>query len=270
MFRFALDRQGPRLPSLHARPHQGLARFTAGPRTEEAQQVWLSPPRAEPAALHRGPEGLPGGPERPGLHPGSELMSQKNDFLVRTGETAHDQWARGNTPERAGWRFAGIRIVELAAGASQELRTGQDEALVLPLGGSCSVTVAGATCELAGRPDVFTAVTDSLCRPRESTANITSTQGGRFAIATGRATRALEAYYRPASDVLVGLRGAGSRSRQVKNLYYLNVMAGPAADGTWLMTDDPAHHWVRRTWDSQDVAPRLPMTRPVNTTQDVQ
>src|ERR1035437_5520144 len=37
------------------------------------------------------------------------------------------------------------------------------------------------------------------------------------------------------------------------DLYYLNVMAGPAADGTWLMTVDPAHHWIRGTWESQDV-----------------
>ena len=27
------------------------------------------------------------------------------------------------------------------------------------------------------------------------------------------------------------------------DLYYLNVMAGPAEDSTWLMTDDPAYTW---------------------------
>ena len=40
-------------------------------------------------------------------------------------------------------------------------------------------------------------------------------------------------------------------------------MAGPADDGTWLMTDDPAHHWVRGTWEREPVDPRLPMTRTV-------
>jgi 5-deoxy-glucuronate isomerase len=296
-------------------------------------------------------------------------MSENNGLLLRAGETAHDQWALDITPERAGWRFSGIRIAELPAGASQELSTGQDEALVLPLEGSCSIQAVGATYELAGRPDVFTAVTDYLYLPRETTATINSARGGRFAIPTARARRRLDVSYRPASDVLVGLRGAGNCSRQVNNyalgndldtdhllvcevltpggnwssypphkhdqhtevereleeiyyfdirrgpdgpgfalhrtygtaerpieiceevragdvvltphgfhgpsiaapgydLYYLNVMAGPAADGTWLMTDDPAHHWVRGTWDCQDVDPRLPMTRPVNTTQD--
>ena len=47
------------------------------------------------------------------------------------------------------------------------------------------------------------------------------------------------------------------------DLYYLNVMAGPAEDSTWLMTDDPAYTWIRDTWVSQDVDPRLPMT-PLN------
>ncbi|MGW7205580.1 5-deoxy-glucuronate isomerase [Streptomyces sp. NPDC054837] len=42
------------------------------------------------------------------------------------------------------------------------------------------------------------------------------------------------------------------------DLYYLNVMAGPGQDRAWLICDDPAHGWVRSTWDSQDVDDRLP------------
>jgi len=298
-------------------------------------------------------------------------MKKDNDLLIHAGETANDHYAMDITPERAGWRFSGIKIVELDAGGSQELSTGDDEALVLPLRGSCSVQAEGISYELAGRPDVFTAITDYLYLPRETTATITSARGGRFAIPTARATHRLEISYRPASDVHVDLRGAGSCSRQVNNyalgndldtdhllvcevltpggnwssypphkhdvhsevereleeiyyfdvrpgpdgpgfafhrtygtterpieisaevragdvvltphgfhgpsmaapgydLYYLNVMAGPAEDGTWLMTDDPAHHWIRGTWDSQDVDSRLPMTRPANTTRDAQ
>jgi 5-deoxy-glucuronate isomerase len=43
-------------------------------------------------------------------------------------------------------------------------------------------------------------------------------------------------------------------------LYYLNVMAGPSPDRAWLICDDPAHAWVRGTWDDQEVDPRLPLT----------
>jgi 5-deoxy-glucuronate isomerase len=42
------------------------------------------------------------------------------------------------------------------------------------------------------------------------------------------------------------------------DLYYLNVMAGPGPERAWLICDDPAHGWVRQTWESQDVDPRLP------------
>ena len=43
------------------------------------------------------------------------------------------------------------------------------------------------------------------------------------------------------------------------DLYYLNVMAGPGAERAWLICDDPAHTWVRSTWDDQAVDPRLPL-----------
>jgi len=42
------------------------------------------------------------------------------------------------------------------------------------------------------------------------------------------------------------------------HMYYLNVMAGPEAERAWRISDDPAHGWVRRTWDGQRVDPRLP------------
>ncbi|WP_435583038.1 5-deoxy-glucuronate isomerase [Amycolatopsis thermoflava] len=42
------------------------------------------------------------------------------------------------------------------------------------------------------------------------------------------------------------------------DLYYLNVMAGPGPERAWLICDDPAHGWVRQTWESADVDPRLP------------
>ncbi len=42
------------------------------------------------------------------------------------------------------------------------------------------------------------------------------------------------------------------------DLYYLNVMAGPDPEREWLISDDPAHAWVRETWTGQDVDDRLP------------
>ncbi|SJM55345.1 5-deoxy-glucuronate isomerase [Gulosibacter sp. 10] len=42
------------------------------------------------------------------------------------------------------------------------------------------------------------------------------------------------------------------------DLYYLNVMAGPAEERKWIVTDDPAHGWIRETWEGQELDSRLP------------
>jgi 5-deoxy-glucuronate isomerase len=42
------------------------------------------------------------------------------------------------------------------------------------------------------------------------------------------------------------------------DLYYLNVMAGPGEKREWLISDDPAHTWIRDTWRDQPIDPRLP------------
>jgi 5-deoxy-glucuronate isomerase len=44
------------------------------------------------------------------------------------------------------------------------------------------------------------------------------------------------------------------------DMYYLNVMAGPDPERTWLISDDPAHGWVRETWEGQQLDSRLPFT----------
>jgi 5-deoxy-glucuronate isomerase len=43
------------------------------------------------------------------------------------------------------------------------------------------------------------------------------------------------------------------------HMYYLNVMAGPGAERAWKIVDDPEHAWLRGSWASQDVDPRLPL-----------
>jgi 5-deoxy-glucuronate isomerase len=50
------------------------------------------------------------------------------------------------------------------------------------------------------------------------------------------------------------------------DLYYLNVMAGPDPERVWNISDDPAHAWVRRTWEGQEVDPRLPYLPPTDRT----
>ncbi|MDR2996857.1 MAG: 5-deoxy-glucuronate isomerase [Microbacterium sp.] len=44
------------------------------------------------------------------------------------------------------------------------------------------------------------------------------------------------------------------------DLYYLNVMAGPDPERAWLISDDPAHAWVRENWPDESMDGRLPYT----------
>ena len=41
------------------------------------------------------------------------------------------------------------------------------------------------------------------------------------------------------------------------DMYYLNVMAGPGSECAWKISDHPHQAWVRSTWESQEVDPRL-------------
>ena len=43
-------------------------------------------------------------------------------------------------------------------------------------------------------------------------------------------------------------------------MYYLNVMAGPAADRALAFCDDPDHAWVRDSWAGMETDPRCPVT----------
>ncbi|MEV8535247.1 5-deoxy-glucuronate isomerase [Streptomyces sp. NPDC051211] len=70
---------------------------------------------------------------------------------------------------------------------------------------------------LRGRVSVFGGVTDFVYLPRDGRAEVSSDEGGRFALVGARCERRLTARYGAAADVPVELRGSGSCSRQVNN-----------------------------------------------------
>jgi 5-deoxy-glucuronate isomerase len=43
-------------------------------------------------------------------------------------------------------------------------------------------------------------------------------------------------------------------------MYYLNVLAGPGGERSMAFCDDPAHHWVRSSWEGMPTDPRCPVT----------
>lgn len=269
------------------------------------------------------------------------------------------------TPEEAGWTYTGLRVLKLRAGATRRIETGEYEAFVLPLAGSCTVRVDGMRFELSGRASVFTRVTDFAYLPRDAEVELTADGDVELALPMARCTNRLEPKYGPAEEVPVDIRGAGRATRQVTNfgvpgawdhadklnacelitpdgnwssypphkhdeasdcevvneeiyyfriagrdgttpsregfgihrtytadgaidenvtvrdgdvflvprgyhgpciaapgypMYYLNVLAGPAEDRSMAFCDDPAHSWVRGSWDEQSRDSRCPVT----------
>ena len=145
------------------------------------------------------------------------------------------------TPESAGWGFSGLRILELEACGAHELATGEDELIVLPLRGSCSVGCDGKEFMLAGRGSVFSQVSDFVYAPRDTRVRITAPMGGRFALPSARARRRLEPRHVGAEAVAVELRGAGSASRQVNNFCSPEAFAADRLIAVEVLT--PAGNW---------------------------
>jgi 5-deoxy-glucuronate isomerase len=121
------------------------------------------------------------------------------------------------TPESAGWRFCGLRVLELDPDGTATLETGDDELIVLPLSGSCTVGCDGETYALEGRSDPLSGVSDFAYVPRDARVEIVAEAGGRFALPSARAGRRLPFRYGAAQDVPIELRGAGAASRQVND-----------------------------------------------------
>ena len=144
-----------------------------------------------------------------------ELMDAK--LHLPSGSTPEGPFSLRVTPERAGWAFSGLRVLELAPGAAHTFHSGTDELLVLPLAGGCVVECESRRFALAGRDDVFARVTDFAYLPMDAEVRVSSRGGGRFALPSALAGRRLDPAYGPAEEVAVELRGAGRASRQVNN-----------------------------------------------------
>ena len=160
---------------------------------------------------------------------------------LRAGGTAEEPWLAWVTPEQAGWAYAGLRVLGLPPGGSHEFALAGDEAVLLPLAGSCVVECDGERFALAGRASVFHGVTDFAYLPRDARARLSSEGGGRFALACARAGERLAPRYGSAPAVPVELRGAGTCSRRVHNFCMPAVFPADRLIACEVVT--PAGNW---------------------------
>ena len=125
------------------------------------------------------------------------------------GSTAGGREVVRITPEVARWGYSGLRVLDLAAGEVELGDTGGDEMIVLPLTGACNVDTDAGGADLAGRADVFAAITDCAYVPRDTAYRISTPNGGRFALASARS----QAEGLPFRHVQSG-RGQGGAARR--------------------------------------------------------
>lgn len=164
------------------------------------------------------------------------------DSLHRPAGTASaGPYALEVTPDSAGWGHSSLRVLELPAGGGHTLATADDEVVVVPLSGGLTVRCEEQTLALTGRPSVFAGPTDFAYLPRETTAELSSGGGGRFALCGARARRRLPVRYGPAADVPVELRGAGRCSRQVNNFATAGVFEADSIIACEVIT--PGGNW---------------------------
>ncbi|MGW5367793.1 5-deoxy-glucuronate isomerase [Streptomyces sp. NPDC004009] len=139
------------------------------------------------------------------------------DLHLPRGAASNGGYAVDIGPERAGWEYSGLRVLELTPGGSHTFTTGGSEWIVLPLHGGCTVRIEEDEFQLLGRDSVFSEVSDFVYAPRDARVQIASGAGGRFALAGAKCERRLPARYGPAPEVPVEHRGSGACARRVRN-----------------------------------------------------
>jgi 5-deoxy-glucuronate isomerase len=157
------------------------------------------------------------------------------------GTSSDGPWSLAITPESAGWDHTSLRVLALGPGGTLRFDTADEEMVLLPLAGSCTVTCDGERAALHGRESVFAAVTDFAYLPIGAAVTVSSERGGRFAFPAARAGRRLPFRYGPAADVPVEVRGAGRCSRQINNFCAADVFSSDRLIAVEVLT--PGGNW---------------------------
>lgn len=127
------------------------------------------------------------------------------------------------TPDRAGWTYAGLRILALGPGEARAIELTGVEAAVVPLEGDCAVEMGSTEFALTGRASVFDGVPDVAYLPLDTTMTIATETGGRFAIATSVAEEHRDPFRFGAASISIDVRGAGQATRVINGLLSADV-----------------------------------------------
>lgn len=136
---------------------------------------------------------------------------------VRSHTPADDGTVLDITPESAGWKYVGFRVIRLAAGERyNHVEDGREACLVI-LTGTASADAGGERFEgIGGRKTVFDGAATSVYVPAGHRYTIEALSDAEIAICTAPGTGAGEV--RLIRSDAVEVRGQGTNTRHVRNI----------------------------------------------------
>lgn len=160
-------------------------------------------------------------------------------LLVHPHPPAGDGTVLDITPESAGWKYVGFRVVRLAAGASYNRVEDGREACVVVLTGTVSIMAGGESFEnIGGRQTVFDGAATSVYVPAGHRYRIEAVSDAEIAICTAPGTG--EGAVRLIRSDAVEVRGQGTNKRHVRN-----ILSDADAAESLLVVEviTPGGHW---------------------------
>lgn len=144
-----------------------------------------------------------------------------SEWFYPAGSAAEGPWdlslgTHDSSISVAGWAHTGIKTATFTD-QKLTLDAAGEERIIIPLTGSLTATVDGATYELSGRESVFHGPTDVLYTGINRAVALEGAPGVRVAIATAPAKADYPVRHLTRAEVPLELRGAGNCSRQVHN-----------------------------------------------------
>jgi len=120
----------------------------------------------------------------------------------------------GLTPQEAGWKYLGVRIVSLAAGERLELHDDGHETAVVVVEGTVEIQGGGLDDRIS-RASVFTAMADVAYVPPRTTVSVAALADTEIALGSAPAVGRYPARLVRRAEMASIVRGGGNALRQV-------------------------------------------------------
>jgi 5-deoxy-glucuronate isomerase len=160
-------------------------------------------------------------------------------LLVRSHAPDGDGTVLDITPESAGWKYVGFRVIRLAAGTGYNHVEDGREACLVVLTGTVSVMAGGESFEdIGGRRTVFDGAATSVYVPAGHRYTIEAASDAEVAVCTAPGTG--DGAVRLIRSEAVEVRGKGTNTRHVRN-----ILSDTDAAESLLVVEviTPGGHW---------------------------